>query len=302
MDSKDLEIIKILMKNSRSSLSRISETTGITVNAVKKRISNMEREGVIQGFTSGLGYGILGEETGIARIGILGDIDDIKALADSLGAHELIFIVMIGIGNSLVAVFSYKTSSEVVKLESWLKSLPEVTRVEMFLLFSAPLKTDVKIAPVDYKIISVLKNDARMTLQQLAQSTKISPRTLKKRINRMVDLGLVQFSLKISPGSSETLVYFVLFCMLDPKVDKIDIFQKIMTSPESWTGWIVVEKPMVIVCFFAPGLKHVRLIEEEIKQNYPVVSINSFSGGEAYYYEDWRDKHVEDMARKLMVF
>ncbi|MFW9995256.1 MAG: winged helix-turn-helix transcriptional regulator [Candidatus Odinarchaeota archaeon] len=302
MDTIDLAIIKMLMMNARIPLSSISDRINLSINAVKKRITKMENKGVIQGYTCELGYGVLGEETGIAKIAISGSVENTNNLADTIGKHEMIFLVSTGIGNSMIAVFYYRGSSEVIRLESWLKSLSQVKDVEIYLLISPPAKTGFTIAPVDYKIISIMKSDARMTLKQLALKTKVSTRTLKKRLDRMLSQELVQFLPKLSPGSSEELNLFVEFCTIGPKADKIEIFQAVMSFfPESWVGWIVVGKPMIIVGFFAPGLKHVNRIEEELKKTYPIVATECIIGGDAFYYDSWRDKYVEEMARKLMV-
>jgi DNA-binding Lrp family transcriptional regulator len=301
MDSKDLEIIKLLISNSRMPFSALAKNVKLSLNGVKKRIHKLEKEGVIKGFSCELSFGILGEETGLARIKVSSAIERVQDVIDTIGNHELIFTVGVGIDNKIIAVFTYKTSSEVVKLENWLKSISQVETVEIFLLLSRPIKDTIKLVPADYKIISELRNNGRMPLQTLSERTQISTRTLKKRLDRLSNAGLIYFSTLLSPGSSEELIIFTIFCTLRLEANKIDFFQEAMKifAANFWVGWIVVEKSIAILSFFAPSIKTIRNVEEELKQRFPdIVSTDTITGGEGFHFQDWRADHIIEMAKR----
>ncbi|MFX0123855.1 MAG: winged helix-turn-helix transcriptional regulator [Candidatus Hodarchaeota archaeon] len=301
MDSKDLEIIKILNSNGRMPFTTIAKRVKLSLNGVKKRIKKLEKEGVIKGYSCELSFGILGEETGLARINVSSKIDRVQEVVNTIGNHKLIFTVGVGIGNKIIAVFTYKASSEVVELENWLKTITHVETVEIFLLLSRPINNRSEISPADYKIISELRNDGRMPLQILSKRTQISTRTLKKRLDRLSQEGLVYFSILLSPGSSEELIIFTIFCTLKLKTNKIEFFQNIMRifTENFWVGWIVVEKPMVILSFFAPNIKTIRNIEEELKQKLSdIQATDTITGGEGFHFQDWRADHIMKMAKK----
>ncbi|MFX0204452.1 MAG: Lrp/AsnC family transcriptional regulator [Candidatus Hodarchaeota archaeon] len=301
MDSKDLEIIKLLNLNSRMPFTTIANKIKLSINGVKKRINKLEEEGVIKGYSCELCFGILGEETGLARINVSSAIESVEEVVDCIGNHKLIFTVGVGIGNKIIAVFTYKTSSEVVELENWLKSILNIDTVEIFLLMSRPIENIPKIALADYKIISELRNNGRMPLQTLSKRTQISTRTLKKRLDKLTKEGIIYFSTLLSPGSSEELIIFTIFCTLSLETNKIDFFQKVMRNfaKNFWVGWIVVEKPVVILSFFAPSIKVIRNIEEALKQRFSEIeSIDTITGGEGFHFHDWRVNHITEMAKK----
>jgi DNA-binding Lrp family transcriptional regulator len=301
MDSTDLEIIKLLNLNGRMPLTTIAKKIKLSINGVKKRINNLEEEGVIKGYSCEICFGILGEETGLARIKISSAIESLEEVIDCIGNHKLIFTVGVGIGNKIIAVFTYKTSSEVVELENWLKSILHVDTVEIFLLMSRPVGETPKIAPADYRIISELRNNGRMPLQALSERTQISTRTLKKRLDKLTKEGIIYFSTVLSPGSSEELIIFTIFCTLRLEANKIDFYQNVMRyfAGTFWVGWIVVEKPVVILSFFAPSIKAIRNIEEALKQRFPEIeSIDTITGGEGFHFQDWRATHIKEMAKK----
>ncbi|MFX1505632.1 MAG: Lrp/AsnC family transcriptional regulator [Promethearchaeota archaeon] len=301
MDSKDLEIIKLLNSNGRMPFTTIAKKIKLSINGVKKRINKLEEEGVIKGYSCELSFGVLGEETGLARIKVSSTIQNVEEVIDSIGNHKLIFTVGVGIGNKIIAVFTYKTSSEVVQLENWLKSILHIDTVEIFLLMSRPIENIPKIALADYKIIFELRNNGRMPLQTLSKRTQISTRTLKKRLDKLTKEGIIYFSTLLSPGSSEELIIFTIFCTLSLETNKIDFFQRVMRNfaENFWVGWIVVEKPVVILSFFAPSIKVIRIIKKALKQKFSEIeSIDTITGGEGFHFQDWRVNHITEMAKK----
>ncbi|MFX0181718.1 MAG: winged helix-turn-helix transcriptional regulator [Candidatus Hodarchaeota archaeon] len=299
IDIKDLEIIKIMNENSRIPLSSIAKKLKISLNAVKNRIIAMEEEGVIKGYTCDLMPGTLGEETALAKVTINKEVENLKALVDVIGTHELVFLVGVGLGNQIVVVFTYRSSSDVMKLETYIKNLSFVKEVEIFLLLGPPRQMLPQIAPVDYMLISKLKQNGRMSLQELAEKTQISTRTLKKRIDKLIRESIITFPLILSPGSSEDLINFTVFCTLKPNVNKIEFFQETMKKfPNTWVGWIVVDKSMIIVIFFTDSIKKIRKTEGLLKQDPLIVSTETITGGEGFYYPDWRVDHVDELAKK----
>ncbi len=60
LDSKDIEILKILTYNSRTPYSDIASKIGLTVNAVKSRIKNMLSSKAIENFLTIPNFAIFG--------------------------------------------------------------------------------------------------------------------------------------------------------------------------------------------------------------------------------------------------
>jgi len=62
LDKKDLEILKILSNNSRAEYQEISKKLNMTANAIKYRIKNLEKVGIIKGYTLSVDKRKLGYE------------------------------------------------------------------------------------------------------------------------------------------------------------------------------------------------------------------------------------------------
>lgn len=298
IDSQDLEIIKIINANARIPLITLAKKMKLSLNAVKNRIQAMEQEGVIRGYSCELIPGCLGEETALARITIGPDVENLKDVVDIIGNNSLVFLVGVGLNNQLVVVFTYRTSSEIIHLENFVKKVPFVQKIEIFLLMSSPLVDPPEIANIDYYLVSVLRGNGRMSYQELSQKTQISSRTLKKRIAKLVEEKIIYFPLILSPGSSEDLIIFTAFITVMKDTNKVVFFQNLfLVYPNAWVGWIVVDKPLVIVIFYSPSIKNIQRTNELLKMDPDVKSCEIITGGEGYYYSDWRQEYIDKMGQ-----
>jgi len=94
MDSKDGKILSRLMENARVPKTKIAESLGVSETAVRKRITNLEREGVILGYRGMVNYkranmfaSITGIDVGPEHlwniIDALKGMDEVKAIHDN---------------------------------------------------------------------------------------------------------------------------------------------------------------------------------------------------------------------------
>jgi len=70
MDTSDLRIISLLLKDSRTPLSRIAKELGISQPAVQKRVEKLKSAGIIMGSTAVLNIGRLGWKRAIVAMNL----------------------------------------------------------------------------------------------------------------------------------------------------------------------------------------------------------------------------------------
>lgn len=61
MDRLDLDIIKDLQENARISTAELARKIGLSTSATSERISKLEREGIIKGYSAVIDAGLLGQ-------------------------------------------------------------------------------------------------------------------------------------------------------------------------------------------------------------------------------------------------
>jgi Lrp/AsnC family transcriptional regulator for asnA, asnC and gidA len=103
MDEKDKHILETLIKNSRTPITHIASSLGISETAVRKRISKLEKNGVIRSYTAVVDPFFMGYES-VALIGIdtlpekiltvfgkVRSIQRIRNVALTTGDHMIMF-------------------------------------------------------------------------------------------------------------------------------------------------------------------------------------------------------------------
>ncbi len=83
IDEKDMEIIDILYKNARATLSEIANYTKVSITAIRNRLSKLIRHGVLLGFRADIDFSKLGLSVH-ALVGIKVDFETRKIVANKL--------------------------------------------------------------------------------------------------------------------------------------------------------------------------------------------------------------------------
>ena len=103
MDKKDRRILEALIENSRTPLTHIASSLGISETAVRKRIAKLERNKVIRSYTAQVDPFFMGYES-VALIGIdtvperiltvfgkVGSLPGVRDIALTSGDHMIMF-------------------------------------------------------------------------------------------------------------------------------------------------------------------------------------------------------------------
>ncbi len=135
MDSKDIQILNALSKNSRVSTTQIAKGLSISNVATQQRIDKLEEAEIIKGYTSLLDYRKLGFKT-IAYIGIfLEKAKNYKSVLKELNKVNEIVEAHFTTGNySIFAKILAKDNMHLMELLSeGIQSIDGIARTETFI-------------------------------------------------------------------------------------------------------------------------------------------------------------------------
>jgi Lrp/AsnC family leucine-responsive transcriptional regulator len=130
-DETDLNILKLLRENSRESLGRISDELGISKATVSRRLSRMEQDGFVSGYSVITNTSRLGLMKGVISLQVAGTA--VNAVIDELRQYKEIESVMRVFGDhSLICEVYTKSVDALYSLiqENILK-IPNVHNVEV---------------------------------------------------------------------------------------------------------------------------------------------------------------------------
>jgi len=144
LDEIDYRILEELLKDSRQSFREIARNVGVATGTVLARIKNMEKEGIIKGYTASLDHEKLGYElTVVVEItvskGKLLEVD--REIAKNPNVCAVYDIT--GLTDAIV-VAKFKTREELSKFTKSILAIPYVERTNTHLVLTT-IKEDFRL-------------------------------------------------------------------------------------------------------------------------------------------------------------
>lgn len=146
LDNIDVKILKELVKNARLSYREIARRTRLSVNTVASRIENLEKEGIIKGYTAILDTEKLGYDV-IAIIEVVVAKGKLLEVEKEVAKHPNVYCVYDVTGTSdAILIARFKTRKE---LSNFIKSLLAMEYVERTITHVALgiMKEDLRVFP-----------------------------------------------------------------------------------------------------------------------------------------------------------
>jgi DNA-binding Lrp family transcriptional regulator len=295
LDKNDLTILPTLARDCRTSYSSIGSQIGLTSKSVKTRVKKMVRSGVIEKFVVRVNPAAFGYRTAIVLIkasnGITKDdvIQRVKEFGDlAYHVHHM--------GRTSVAALIIKKPLDDNVIQSLNERLKPATIINIAVTeLSVAGSTD--LSETDLRIIKcLLVSGARTEISDIAKEVGISEKTTTRRLNRMKECRLLDFSLQCSPAAMIGYIQFVI-----PIIVAKSHYHNVRERMYSEFQANILYSPSVIQP--EDQLTFVLFGENVFVVDYVLARVNSFAGvksTDAYiltkwqYYDDWIMKEINE--------
>jgi DNA-binding Lrp family transcriptional regulator len=218
LDGTDLKILNLLAKDGRLSYRSIGLTIGLTTKSVKSRVDRMLAAKVIERFLARVNPSVIGYKQIYAlalrknkinqelldRINLVGDI-------------QYQFEVMGGVIGFDIAI---KEGTE-DKVDLLLNSLKPAL---LGLIRSRNREVTQNLTQTDHIIMKQLIKNPRMEIGDIAAATAISPKTVRRRLDKMIRNHILEFSIQPNPDAMKGYIVF----FLDVRVKDRNHHQKVL--------------------------------------------------------------------------
>ena len=292
LDKIDLDILSTLARDCRTSYSSIGSQIGLTSKSVKARVKKMVRSRVIEKFVVRVNPAAFGYRTAIVLIrtsnGITKDdvIQRVKEFGDlAYHAHH--------VGSTSVAALIIKKPLDEKIIQSLNDRLKPATVVRISVTELSVASTD--LSETDLRIIKcLLLSGARIEISDIAKEVGISEKTTTRRLNRMKESRLLDFSLQCSPAAMIGYIQFVI-----PITIAKSHYHNVLERMYSEFQANILYSPSVIEP--EDQLTFVLFGENVFVVDYVLARVNSFAGvksADAYiltklqYYDNWIMKEI----------
>jgi DNA-binding Lrp family transcriptional regulator len=197
MDEIDLQILQNLMRHSRTPYREIGASIGISVSSVHKRIKKLEEDNVIQAYIATPSWNAINYL--IVTISGRANVKSLDLLSNEVGNHENTFSCVIASGKFFYATGYLRDITGLQEYSSFVTKAAKMENPTIGIMnldyITAP---DYHLTTLDYKILKSLYRDARKPIADIAEDIGISAKTVKKRIDNMVENRLVDFGVEWS--------------------------------------------------------------------------------------------------------
>lgn len=205
LDNTDLKILTLLAKNGRVSYRTIAHAIDLTTKSVKSRVDRMLEARVIEKFIAFINPSVAGYHKTYSfalRKGMLNP--ELFERINLVGEIQYRFEVMGGVVGFAIAIRE-EDEDKMKLLSDALKPAVIAKRIQKH---NSP--APYELTRSDYLIIKRLLRNPRMEITEIAEATSISPKTVRRRLDRMLRNRIVDFSIMVNPDAMKGQVVFFL--------------------------------------------------------------------------------------------
>ncbi|MCS6767936.1 MAG: AsnC family transcriptional regulator [Candidatus Nitrosocaldus sp.] len=225
MDGKDLAILRVLLMDGRASYRSIGRRVGLSTSTVRSRVLNMLNSGLITRFIASLDLTALGYSLVHVVVKHRGDEDYIVERLRLLG-NILMSVACVGD----ITVFGLASKG---MLKERLDLLQVVLQPNTILYTSSMEAMPRRLLRNDLRIIRHLLVEPRASIKSIASRLNISARTVKRRLEYMVDSQLLHFTVLINPLAMKDFINFSMIITLDDEHSDHGIIERISRALDS---------------------------------------------------------------------
>jgi DNA-binding Lrp family transcriptional regulator len=292
LDTIDLNILSTLARDCRTSYNSIGSQIGLTSKSVKARVKNMLRSGVIEKFVVRVNPAAFGYRTAIVLVRANNGItkDDVIQRVRKFG--DLAYHVH-HMGRTSVAALIIKSPLDNNISQSLNDRLKPATVISV--TFSEQ-SVSMDLSETDLRIIKcLLLSGARTEIADIAKEVSISEKTTTRRLDRIKEARLMDFSIQCSPAAMIGRIQFAIPIVV-AKSHYRSVLERMYSEFQSYIlyrpGVISPEDQLTFVLFG----ENVFTVDSIISR---VTSFEGVKNAEAYiltkwqYYDDWIIKEID---------
>jgi Lrp/AsnC family transcriptional regulator for asnA, asnC and gidA len=317
IDSKDLQILKILVNNCRTSYRSIGQTLGISTNTAKKRVNNLVSSKVIEQFTTVLNFSILGYESVLSILlrydNDKGKDDDIEQrITKYLEKWGNVYIHICAIGGFSAFGVALKGRKSQTKSNDIIGSLRKDLlnglgrNILLLDLFAgeplSEISKNFKLLEIDLKIMRCLLADPRMNYLDIAKKVSSSQRTIIRRFEKLLSNHIIiNFGIIHNPSKMKGYNYFSIIVKTEVG-QSMDVMKQITYS--ELNNYILRLASFnfenaIIINFHSENVLDIESILNKVKTFYGVKKVDAFQPSRIRLFQDWIRKEIDTKLQNM---
>jgi DNA-binding Lrp family transcriptional regulator len=316
MDIVDKQIIFALNAYCRATYQELAQGLKLTVNAVKKRINKLMEQGIIRYFYIYPSLAMTGGEMLLVLL-YLDEPQEGPGLLEKVGADPRIFAGSYLADNRILLYAEYNGAQELDEIGQFLRSMDGVTLQDMHtLIYEKGARCE--LTKEDLLVIKTLRNNARMPVAKIAAHTGLSPRRIRKILEKLVGEGesspefftqtvaagdprttrqCIHFRVRwdLNAGGSTTFMVCINWDVeTGTRKELVEWLSKEFSS-EYWYALTSASKPALFAVFVVDKIRDAEPIVHRLKKAPSVISTDTLFGYPTILWQGPRDALLEKL-------
>jgi len=294
LDKTDLTILSTLARSCRSSYSSIGSEVGLTSKSVKARVKKMIHQGVIEKFVVRVNPGAFGFKIAIVLVKTSNGItkDDVIKRVKQLG--DLAYQVH-HMGRTCVAALIIEKPLDDVFIQSLDHHLKPATVVSLTVLERHVVP--INISETDLRILKcLLFSGARTEISDIAMEVGISEKTTTRRLNRMTEANILDFSIQCSPSVMIGYIQFAI-PIITTKFHRRSVLERMYSEFQTnilYSPSVIDSEDRLTFVLFSENVFSVDSVLAKVSSFEWVKSADVYILTKWQYHDDWIMKEINN--------
>ena len=289
------------MANSRTPYKQLADEFHISVNSIHKRVKSLVELGIIKHFKARLGIANFPNISNIVMFGI-SNVKDKNLLISQLGEDECIYNISRASGNKLYIHAYIRNMNELDSLVTFIRKTGKISELIVGIDRNMPsilIKDNKNLTNLDYLIVNSLKDNSRKTISDIAEEVGASTKTIKRRLDSLIENYLIEFQIDWFP----TLIFTMIILKLksDSILDNRDFNNNLKKKYGSRIvfSWAFSNLPHVkLICVWTESMKELQDIESSlVSENYDSVEVTILIEGKNF--PTWRETYLKEKIQEI---
>ena len=302
LDKTDLTILSTLARNCRSSYNSIGLEVDLTSKSVKSRVKKMIHQGVIEKFVVRVNPAAFGYKVAMVLVktsnGINKDdvIERVKQLGDiAYHVHHL--------GRTCVVALIIEKPLDDLFVQSLNQLLKPATVVSITTLERRV--ESINLSETDLRIIKcLLFSGARTEISDIAKEVAISEKTTTRRLTRMKEANILDFSIQCSPSVMIGYIQFAI-PIITTKFYRRSVLERMYSEFQAnilYSPSVIDSDDRLTFVLFSENVFTVDSVLDKVSSFEGVKSADAYILTKWQYHDDWIMKEISNKTSQRQPF
>ena len=285
MDELDMKILGDLAKNCRVSYQELSRRYGISANAIRRRVLNLEESGVISGYSLLLSADMLGVHRILGILTSDGSRDEVEVM-DEIGSHFGVIAAASYSNGTYALVGEYRTPEELHQLNSHLRTIDSIVNTETHQVIQSR-GTQMELTRMHLRILKPLITEPRLSVVEISNKSGLTARRVRRLLGQLEESRAVKFQALIELGAATSIPFLARITWDQRKTNYQDILDMIAKKyPLShWETYVSASEPVLYSLISVGGLVQVNEITRELRNDDMIESVKALVSMFHKFYE-----------------